>query len=65
MKKVSKGNKNKNIKNFVPYNIKCRRTIYLNKLIQKNSIALIYGLMIFAFACLVLLLTFVFHVYIR
>lgn len=59
-KKLMKGNKSYMVRKTVPYGLKNNRFTYLEK-IEKNTVALVYSLALFAFACLTLLLTFAFH----
>lgn len=60
-KKALRGNKTNAVRKL-PYGLKCR-SIHMDKIIEKNIIVLIYCLILFTFACLILLLTFAFHMF--
>lgn len=60
-KKLMRGNnKSYMVRKTLPYGLKTNRFMYLDK-IEKNTVVLVYSLVLFAFACLTLLLTFAFH----
>lgn len=60
-KKLMRGNnKSYMVRKTLPYGLKTNRFMYLDKL-EKNTVVLVYSLVLFAFACLTLLLTFAFH----
>lgn len=60
-KKLMRGNnKSFMVRKTLPYGLKNNRFMYLDK-IEKNTVVLVYSLVLFAFACLTLLLTFAFH----
>lgn len=62
-KKAMRGNKANAVRKQMPYGLKCSRSIYMDKIIEKNIVVLIYCLILFTFACLILLLTFAFHMF--
>ncbi|EZA58831.1 hypothetical protein X777_15000 [Ooceraea biroi] len=60
-KKLLRGNnKSYMVRKTMPYGLKTSRFMYLEK-IEKNTVILVYSLVLFVFACLTLLLTFAFH----
>lgn len=60
-KRLLRGNnKSYMVRKPLPYSLKNNRFMYLEK-IEKNTVAVIYSLVLFTFACLTLLLTFAFH----
>lgn len=62
-KKAMRGNKPYMVRKSLPYGFRCSRTICMDKIIEKNVVVLIYCLLLFTFACLTLLLTFAFHLF--
>ena len=58
-----RGNTRYMVRKPLPYGLKCSRTLCMDKVIEKNVAVLIYSLLLFTFACLTLLLTFAFHLF--
>lgn len=64
-KKAMRGNKPYAVRKPMPYGFRCSRAIYMDKLREKNVVVLIYCLILFTSACLMLLCTFAFHLFHR
>lgn len=62
-KKALRGNKPPGVKNTA-LGFRTRRSQYVDNMVQKDVVVLVYGLIFFTFACLTFLLTFVFHIYV-
>lgn len=63
-KKAIRGNKSTGVKSTSNNGFRTRRTLVVDQQIRKETVVLVYCLIVFTFACLTLLLTFVFHVYV-
>lgn len=64
-KKAIRGNKSTTgVKATANYGFRARRTVLVDKMMRKETVVLVYCLILFTFACLTLLLTFVFHIYV-
>ena len=62
-KKAMRGNKSYMVRKSLAYGFRCSRTMCMEKIIEKNVAVLVYCLILFTFACLTLLLTFAFHLF--
>lgn len=62
-KKALRGNKPQVARKTLPCGLRCSRTICMDKIIEKNVVVLVYCLLLFTFACLTILLTFAFHMF--
>ncbi|XP_015430879.1 PREDICTED: zinc finger protein 346-like [Dufourea novaeangliae] len=60
-KKAMRGNKHYMVRKSLSYRFRWSRTMCMDKIIERSVAVLIYCLILFTFACLILLLTFTCH----